>query len=123
MVSDAGPTTSISVGDRYRDNAVVAWAKITAAGTVDDSGKSEFGVKSVTKNVAGSYTIVLDSAASGAGTLIPMAVAEIDSQPIDAASTRVVSVNQRTTDTLDVYINRGSGTAVDNDFVFLATAR
>jgi len=117
---NAGAAKLISVGDRYRDNAIVAWAKVSAGG----SASAEFGVASVVKDPGtGSYLIALDARAAGAVSLIPMAIAEVESRPANAADLRIVSINQAASDTFRVYINDGNGTPVDNDFVFMATAR
>jgi hypothetical protein len=117
---NAGAAKPISVGDRYRDNAIVAWAKVSSGGSVS----AEFGVASVTKDAgAGSYLIALDARAASAAYLIPIAIAEVESLPANAAGLRIVSINQAASYTFRVYINNGSGTPVDNDFVFMVTAR
>jgi hypothetical protein len=117
---NAGAAMTITVGDRYRDNAIVAWAKVSSNGTVS----SEFGVASVIKDPgSGNYLIALDASAASAAYLIPIAIAEIESLPNNAASLRIVSINQTAAYTFRVYINNGSGTPVDNDFVFMVTAR
>jgi hypothetical protein len=117
---NAGAATAITVGDRYRDNSIVAWAKVTATGTIS----SEFGVASVTKDPgSGSYLIALDASSAGAAYLLPIAIAEIDTQPNSAAGLRIISINQIAASTFQVFINNGSGTPVDNDFVFMVTAR
>ena len=122
MGIDAG-ATPIAIGDRYRDNGIVAWAKISSGGG-SFSISSEFGVALATKDAGvGSYTIALDASSAGAAYLIPMAVAEIDTQPNSAAGLRIVSVNQVDASTFQVFINNGNGTPVDNDFVFMVTAR
>ena len=117
---NAGAAMTITVGDRYRDNAIVAWAKVSSNGTVS----TEFGVASVTKDPgSGSYLIALDASAAGAAYLIPVAIAEIESLPNNAADLRIVSVNQAAAYTFRVYINNGNGTPVNNDFIFMVTAR
>ena len=52
-----------------------------------------------------------------------MAMAEIDTAPVNAATVRIVSINQMSANSFNVYINDGSGSLVDNDFVFMVTAR
>ncbi len=118
---DAGSTMTITVGDRYRDNAIVAWAKIMGTGV--GSIQSEFGISSVDHSSVGVYKIYLDANAASNATLIPMAIAEIDTAPTDAAHVRIVSVNQVGLNTFEVFINDGSWNLVDNDFVFMVTAR
>lgn len=118
---DAAGTTVITVGDRYRDNAIVAWAKIMGTGV--GSIQSEFGISSIDHSATGIYKIWVDISTVNAFSLIPMAIAEIDTAPINAAQIRIVSINQLTTNTFEVYINNGDGTPVDNDFTFMVTAR
>ena len=117
---DAGGTTIITVGDRYHDNAIVAWAKVSYSGAIS----AEFGVTSVTKDPGlGSYLITIDASTAGASYLIPIAIAEIEALPNSPAGLRIVSINQETTTTFRVYINNGDGAPVDCDFVFMVTAR
>jgi hypothetical protein len=52
-----------------------------------------------------------------------MAIAEIDSQPTTAASTRILSCNQATATTFEVFIQDGNYNPVDNDFMFIVTGR
>jgi hypothetical protein len=115
LASDAGGSKSIGVGERYRDNGIVAWGKVTSGGTLS----ADFGVTSVTHDSAGAYTITLDATASDAATLIPIAQAEVESP----GTIRIVSINQISTNTFGVYINNNSFARVNNDFVFMVTAR
>ena len=120
MTVDAGAAIPITVGDRYRDNAIVAWAKVSAGGTAS----AEFGVASVTKDPgSGSYLIELDAHAASATALIPIAIAEVESAPDSAGEVRIVSINQAAAYTFRVYITNGNWALVDNDFVFMVTAR
>lgn len=118
---DAGGTTIITVGDRYHDNAIVAWAKIL--GGDPGSIQSEFGISAVDHYNTGCYKIFLDITAANSASLIPMVIAEIDSAPVGAANLRIVSINQLETNIFNVYINDGNGNLVNNDFVFMVTAR
>ena len=121
MTVNAGGAMTITVGDRYRDNAVVAWAKVSGTGI--GSIQSEFGVSSVDHYNTGCYRIYLNISATDAASLIPMAIAEIDSAPDSAAEVRIVSINQMAPNIFNVYINNGNWALVDNDFVFMVTAR
>jgi hypothetical protein len=118
---DAGPAKSIDVGDRYRDNAIVAWLKFLDG----DPGsiQAEYGISSVDHYNTGCYKIYLDIDAAESASLIPMAIAEIDAAPFGAGAIRIVSINQVQPGNFNVYINDGNGNLVDNDFVFMATAR
>jgi hypothetical protein len=118
---NAGETMAITIGDRYRDNAIVAWAKIS--GGVPGSITSEFGVSAVDHYSTGCYKIYLDVSATDAASLIPFAIAEIDAAPVGAANVRIVSIDQIAPGIFNVYINNGSWNLVDNDFVFMVTAR
>jgi hypothetical protein len=121
MSSNAGPAKAINMGDRYRDNAIVAWGRITGGdpGTI----ATEFGISAVDHYNTGCYRIYLDASAQSASYLIPMAVAEIDSAPVGAGAIRIVSVNQRQSGNFSVYINDGNGNLVNNDFIFVVTGR
>ena len=118
---NAGNTTAIDVGERYRDNAIVAWAKIQDGAV---AGTADFGVANVQHvNDTGVYTITLDVSAASINHLIPIAIAEVESPPVGAANVRIVSVNQIGQSQFVVYINNGNWTLVDADFVFMVTAR
>jgi hypothetical protein len=116
---DAGWGQSIAIGDRYRDNAIIAWARVGSSG----DATWEFGVASVSREGVGNYLIELDASAVGVTALIPIAIAEVESQPDTAAEARIVSINQTNYNIFRVYINNGSWAPVDNDFVFMVTAR
>lgn len=122
--TNAGDAEAITVGQRWRDNSIVAWARVTAAGGADQS----FGVTAVTRPNAvpsGVYIITISAAAAATSTLIPIATAEIDlpDRPTNSASMRVVAINQVGNNSFYVYMNDGNGTPVNNDFVFMVTAR
>ena len=116
---DAGYAQSIAIGDRYRDNAIIAWGSVGSNGDL----YWEFGVTSVSREGVGNYVIELDASAVGVTSLIPIAIAEVESQPDTAAEARIVSINQTAYNIFRVYINNGSWAPVDNDFVFMVTAR
>jgi hypothetical protein len=118
--TNADNTSAVGVGEYYRDNAIVAWAKVSASGV---TGDNEFGIAGITHTATGIYTITLTASAANNTFLIPVAIAEIDSAPTSAATLRIVSVNQSSTNSFQVFINNGTGTLVDNEFVFIATAR
>lgn len=116
----AGEDKAIEMGDHYRDNGIVAWGRVRADGNVSTY---EFGVAGVVRNSTGNYTVTLDITASSTNNLIVTATPEIDTAPSTAATLRIVSVNQVSAGLFDVYINTGAGVAVDNDFMFMVTAR
>ncbi len=122
MVIDtaAGPTKTIGAGQYFKDNSIVAWARVNASAT----SVSDFGVSSVSKTTTGYYTIVIDAGLSTGSSVIPLVVPEIDSQPTGASSVRLASVNQTSAgNTFEVFINDGYYTPADNDFVFMVTGR
>lgn len=120
LTENLGGGPSATLGERYRDNAIVAWGSVWGTtGAID----RDFGVNSVTRNGAGIYTVNLDISAADGSSVIPIAIAEIDSAPTSASALRIVSINQRDNRLFDVYINDGTGNLVDNDFVFIVTAR
>jgi hypothetical protein len=118
---NAGEAMTITIGDRYRDNAIVAWAKVT--GGDPGSIQAKYGISSVDHYDTGCFKIYLDINAAESASLIPMAIAEIDTAPVNAAAIRIVSINQIASNIFNVYINDGNGNLVDNDFVFMVTAR
>jgi hypothetical protein len=119
MNVNAGSAKQINVGDRYRDNAIIAWARVLSSGDVP----WEFGVTSVTRAGEGNYIIELDAHAVGVTALIPIALANVESQPVNAEGVRIVSINQTANNIFRVYINDGTGAVVDEGFVFMVTAR
>jgi hypothetical protein len=112
--------TTAQIGERYRDNGIVAWGTIAAAGTITQS----FGVSAVTKDATGVYTItVAASATTTANNLVPVANAEVADPPTSAATSRLVTINQVTLTQFKVYITNGAFAAVDNKFTFIVTGR
>ncbi|MGH8015186.1 MAG: hypothetical protein ACREBV_03250, partial [Candidatus Zixiibacteriota bacterium] len=90
---DAGPSTTVAIGERYRDNALVAWGRVSAAGVLTN----EFGVASLAHPTTGTYTITIDDTASLAGNFIAMVVPEVDAMPGSVATVRLAYVDQNGT--------------------------
>jgi type VI secretion system VgrG family protein len=109
----------VAVGERHRDNAIVAWARIAA----DGGAQSEFGVREVLHPVPGVYVILLDASASGLLQLVTVATPVITNPPRSSEDLRIASVTEVDNDAFEVHINDGTGRPVDNAFMFLATAR
>lgn len=125
IANDAGGAKVVPIGTRYRDNAIVAWGRVTAAGGLD----TNFNVASVTKVGVGHYTIVLNSSLSSGFSLVPNVTPEVDQDglglpPVGAANARIAVVNLFAAgNTFDVFVYNGLFASVDNDFHFLATGR
>lgn len=127
IANDAGGAKVVPVGTRYRDNAIVAWARVTAIGTLD----TNFNIASVTKMGTGIYRFTLNSSLSSGFSLVPIVTPELDpvvvdppQAPIGAANVRIVATNQVAAgNTFDVYMYNGSFALVDNDFQVLVTGR
>jgi hypothetical protein len=126
IANDAGNTKVVPVGTRYRDNAIVAWARITAVGTLD----TDFNVASVTKVGTGVYRIFLSTSLLSGFHLMPAVTPEVDpavlpdTPPVGDANLRIAAVNLVAAgNTFDVYMYNGVGTLVDNDFSFIVTGR
>jgi hypothetical protein len=126
IANDAGGAKVVPVGTRYRDNAIVAWARVTAAGGLD----TNFNVASVTKVGTGVYRMTLNSSLSSGFSLIPVVTPEVDpavppdTPPVGDANLRIAAANNVAAgNTFDVYMYNGVGTLVDNDFSFLVTGR
>ena len=128
IANDAGGSKVVPIGTRYRDNAVVAWARVTATGVLD----TNFNVASVARCTgipAGCYRFTLNSSLSSGFSLVPVVTVETDpdgmgNPPTGAANVRLVATNQVAAgNTFDVYIYNGSFALVDNDFQVLVTGR
>ncbi|HYF61931.1 MAG TPA: hypothetical protein VD886_03905 [Herpetosiphonaceae bacterium] len=133
IANDAGGSKIVPVGTRYRDNAVVAWARVSAIGTLE----TNFNVASLarcTNNAsviipAGCYRFTLGSSLSSGFSLVPAVTVEVDpdgsgNPPTGAANVRIVATNQVAAgNTFDVYIYNGNYALVDNDFQVLVTGR
>ena len=125
IANDAGGAKAVPVGTRYRDNSIVAWARVTALGGLD----SNFNVASVTRVSTGRYSFTLNSSLSSGFSLVPTVTVETDpdgagNPPTGAANVRLVATNQVAAgNTFDVYIYNGSFNLVDNDFQVLVTGR
>jgi hypothetical protein len=128
IANDAGGAKVVPVGTRYRDNAIVAWARVTAASGLD----TNFNIASVARCPsipAGCYRFTLNSSLSSGFSLVPMVTPELDpdglgNPPTGAANVRIVATNQVAAgNTFDVYIYNGTFTLVDNDFQVLVTGR
>jgi len=102
-----------------QDSGIVAWGKVLATGSLQVGA----GVKSVTNDSAGKYTIVLAEEAVPASALIPIATAETDAQPTSAAAVRMISIDQTGVNTFRVYINDGKFAGVNNEFFFMVVGR
>ncbi len=110
---------SYVIGERYRDNSIVAWASVWDTGAID----KEFRVHTITRLGTGRYQIQIGTSATTGSSLIPIAIAEVDAAPTSAATARIVTINQVSANTFEVYINDGNWNLVDNDFVFIVTGR
>ena len=125
VANDAGGSKVVPVGTRYRDNSIVAWARVTAAGGLD----ANFNVASVTKVSTGRYSFTLNSGLSSGFSLVPVVTVETDpdgsnNPPTGAANVRLVATNQSAAgNTFEVFIYSGNFTLVDNDFQVLVTGR
>jgi hypothetical protein len=125
IANDAGNARVVPVGTRYRDNSIVAWARVTATGGLD----TKFNVASVTHVGTGHYKITLASPMQSGFSLIPAITPEIDEAagnvpPTGAANMRIAASNQFAAGTnFDVYMYNGSYASVDNDFQVLVTGR
>jgi hypothetical protein len=125
LANDAGGAKAVPVGTRYRDNAIVAWARVTATGVLD----TNFNVASVTRVSTGLYRFMLNSSLSSGFSLVPVVTVETDpitadTPPTGAANVRLVATNQVAAgNTFDVYIYNGNFALVDNDFQVIVTGR
>ncbi len=111
-------TQIVNMGEYYRDNAIIAWARVTGIGTYVD----HYGILGIIKST-GIYTATLMATPSSANQVIPIAIAEVNNPPTSAAAARLVTVRQLMPNQFVVYITNGSYTLVDNEFLVLVTGR
>lgn len=125
FANDAGESKTVPVGTRYRDNAIVAWGRITATGILE----SGFNVLSVTHVSTGRYSVVLRSSLLSGFFLMPAVTPEVDpdggnNPPTGLANLRYAVTNQLGTGSnFEIYVYNGNGALVDNDIHFLVTGR
>ncbi len=118
ITTNAGSAGVVAVGERYRDNAIIAWGDVAAAGNLI----TDFGVATVTHST-GIYTITLTASAADTFSLVPSAIAEVDSPPTSAANARLITINTIAANQFVVYVTTGSYALVDNQFYFSVTGR
>lgn len=125
LANDAGGSKTVPIGTRYRDNAIVAWARVTSSGGLD----SNFNVQSVEHVSTGFYRFTLNSSLSSGFSTVPVVTPEVDpdgmgNPPTGAASVRIAVANLVAAgNTFDVYMYNGSFALTDNDFQVLVTGR
>lgn len=125
LVNDAGSSRVVPVGTLYRDNAIVAWGRVTATGALD----SGFNVESITKVGTGHYKVTLNTSLQSGFSLIPIVTPEVDEAvgnvpPVGAANVRFAATNQFAAGTnFDIFVYNGSFNSVDNDLHFIVTGR
>ena len=120
LPSNADTASNITIGSHFRDNGIVAWGKVSAAGS---AGTDFFGLASVSGNADTTYTVTIDASAATANELIPLACVVVNSPPTSAAAARLIYVNQTAINQFKVYITNGNYVKTYNDFVFMVTAR
>jgi hypothetical protein len=118
LTENAGNTQTVGMGEYYRDNAIIAWARVTAVGTHVD----HYGIWGVLKST-GIYTVTLMATPSSANQVIPIAIAEVNNPPTSAAAARLVTVRQYLPNQFVVYITNGNYALVDNEFLLIVTGR
>jgi hypothetical protein len=120
LARDAGQNKTVPRGTYYRDNAIIAWGRISGSGYIEVG----FNVESVSHPSPGIYTVKLRSGASYGANLIPIVNTEVDGAVTGAANMRIPIVNQLTAgDQFDVYIYNGNFNLINNDFIFIVTGR
>jgi hypothetical protein len=122
---NAGGSKAIAVGERYRDNAVIAWARVASGGSTNGNS---FGVESVARIGTGQYAITVTAQTASADLLIPMAVAEVDAPvplPLPIVLINQISARRFEVYVFDVFVMLlgGPPELMDNDFVFMVTGR
>ncbi len=116
--TNADPLSAVKPGERHRDNAIVAWARVNPNGTI----AGEFGVRGVERFGFGHYRVTVDAAAARDLDLIPVVTPEVGAQPQHMRDLRFASVSRVGVDAFDIFIN-STETPADGAFIFMATAR
>jgi hypothetical protein len=124
LANDAGNSKVVQIGERYRDNSIVAWGRVSAIGVLD----TNFNAASITKVGAGHYRVNLNTALQSGFSLVPVVTPEVDDvggvPPVGAANVRFAVTNQVLNGSnFEVFIYNGSFNSVDNDFQFIVTGR
>ena len=122
---DAGSSKAIAVGERYRDNAIIAWAKVDSGGSTNGN---DFGVELVERIGTGHYAITITAQTDGAELLIPMVVAaEVEEYPTwPVPIVGVIQISARRFDVLVHGLEVSAGAdlfSMDQAFVFMVTGR
>lgn len=121
LPANADTASNVPIGSHFRDNGIVAWGKVSAAGS---AGTDFFGLASVSASVVdSSYTITLDASAATANELIPLACIVVSAAPTSPSLARLIYVHQTAVNQFKVYITNGNYVKTFNDFVFMVTAR
>ena len=117
---DAGIAQRVAVGERFRDNSIVAWARVGADG---NAGAGAFGVLKASRLAPGEYLITLSAQARSPEELAPTATCLTPRAPGVPQALRIASVNVEGPNLVHIFISDGDGRPVDGEFVFLATGR
>ncbi|WP_322805499.1 hypothetical protein [Thermanaerothrix sp.] len=121
---DAGESKTIEIGERYRDNGIVAWGQVWDGETVDLTG--DFGVWSVSRsNDNYGYHVVLDVSATQGSVFVVTVTPIFDSTMALTANVSQIAINQDGNPEFDVYIRDGYGNYVTSlcGFNFIVTGR
>jgi hypothetical protein len=121
LADTAGAAKSVAFGEHYRDNGIVAWARVDG---VIGILNAEYGVTSIAKNSTGNYTITINgSSAVNFNHVIPIAIVEMASPPTTAAGSRLIYIDQETVNSFRIFITDGTFAAADSYFTFMVTGR
>ncbi len=126
----AAPSDTVQLGDVYKNNQIIAWAKVQANGSLASDGFN-FGIQSVTHQGTGDYLIKLDVSVPDGGFIAPVVSPEVDyadlTQPTPALTDIPIAVVDQlgdihvTSNQFGVYMFDATGEFVDNDFIVIVT--
>jgi hypothetical protein len=111
---------SVPVGTLYKDNAIVAWGRVTSNALVES-----FNVASVSHNSAGNYSVQVNAVAFTGFALPVVSVSyPSGSTPTTAATVRIATTGLTGfLNVFSVFINSGTFAPTDADFTFIVTGR
>lgn len=119
ITSFSDPNTPVSIGQHYKDNGIVAWAKVAPNGTL----LAEYGISSITHEAGtGQYAVTLDASAQGAASLVPVVTPVVQGPPT-GNSMRYASVQVTGPNALTIYTTSPTFAPAESAFTLIVTGR
>ena len=124
LESELGTTPLPNKKNRYADNNVVAWARVSSGGGI---AANHFGVLSCSTYTQGRYDIILDVNMTSPNTLVPIATVDLPigaTAPTNATQARLIYVQPGSDpNSFVVYTTTGAFVPTNTPFTFIVTGR